>query len=352
MRLRRMLLWGLALSMVTAVVQAAGPWPGIGVGGSSTGGSGGAASGLTPNMSAVSGASCSGTTSGTVAVHTDLTGMLTPGAAIYTLYCDGTLWQNLGTPQYQFRVAPPDPAETCANGDFLWVFVGSRDHPSLTIFGCTEVDFPDGGFAEEYQPQLPFVAGDYSVTNSIPWTDGAGWQNVVLSSDLGVDGGYLFIGPTGVGAATWGDATHVAQVTTTTEGRLSTATSLAIAYPPSAWTAFAGAAQADNTDFLAPFKATVGFKVRNVSVSWGTSGVTGGGTDLAVIAIYDVTGSAELCHCTLGILCTAATNTPSSCDCNSGDATAGHLYTARWNSGTTCSTNPAVVAVNVETVLP
>lgn len=86
-------------------------------------------------------------------------------------------------------------------------------------------------------------------------------------------------------------------------------------------------------------------KVRKVTCSWGTAG---SGTGNVVIQVYDVTGAAELCHCTLGA-CTTAGNTPLACDCNSGAITAGDFYANRVSPSTNCSaSNPTNINCNNE----
>jgi hypothetical protein len=54
--------------------------------------------------------------------------------------------------------------------------------------------------------------------------------------------------------------------------------------------------------------------------------------------VRNVTGSSDLCSCTVGA-CTIAANTPTACTC-SGTFTAASLYTMRLSSSTDCGANP------------
>ena len=99
------------------------------------------------------------------------------------------------------------------------------------------------------------------------------------------------------------------------------------------------------TNFLGPFTTTSkSGTFGTVSCSWSTPGT---GTGNVVFQVFDSTGAAELCSCTLG-LCTIAANVPSTCVCNTAFVV-GHTYVARLKSTTNCSgTDPGVMACSVE----
>jgi hypothetical protein len=101
------------------------------------------------------------------------------------------------------------------------------------------------------------------------------------------------------------------------------------------WSAMCLGACGNDTNFTGGIYS-LGGAVTRMTCSWATAGT--GGTTGVVIKVRNVTGSSDLCSCTVGA-CTIAANTPTACTC-SGTFTAASLYTMRLSSSTDCGANP------------
>lgn len=175
-------------SLVLAQIQPICPGFGPVIGGSGGGGSG---TSLIP-VSAAPGDSCAGVTSGNIALTKELLGPPTEGIGASTtiMYCDGSIWQALGSYHVQLLGAPPDPSAYCSVNDIVLV-VGGMSGP-IDMYVCQTLTV-DGGSVNQYVQTFNLVNGNTSVVNGIPVADGSGWNMATISPDMYVDGGTVVV---------------------------------------------------------------------------------------------------------------------------------------------------------------
>lgn len=109
-----------------------------------------------------------------------------------------------------------------------------------------------------------------------------------------------------------------------------------------AWSATCFGVCAEDANFQGPLH-NVAADATRVGCSWGTAGT--GGTTGVVVQVYDVTGAASVCSCTLQA-CTAAAGTPANCSCT-GTLSGSNQYAVRLSSSTDCAGNPSNIVCTV-----
>ena len=100
---------------------------------------------------------------------------------------------------------------------------------------------------------------------------------------------------------------------------------------------------AEGTTFLGAYTPPAEVTAHNVTCVWGTAGTAG--TTGVVAALWDDTGNAEVCTCTLGA-CTASANESLTCACAS-SMTPTKRYSVRLSATTDCDVNPSNIMCSV-----
>lgn len=110
-----------------------------------------------------------------------------------------------------------------------------------------------------------------------------------------------------------------------------------------AWSGVPGTPATEGDNFFGPFfTKSMTPDVTRLACNWAVAG-TGGATGV-VVEVYDTTGAAQACQCTLGA-CTTAARVPLTCECLATLATTS-TYVMRLHTNTDCDINPEQIVCN------